>query len=72
MVLSSYLPGPPFWGLGRFRAPVSVQEAGLLCWNQVYETMRPHQALGYRTPDQFYQDWLKAHPNSKEVLSDMS
>ena len=33
------------------------QEAALLHWNQVYDTIRPHQALGYKTPDQFYQDW---------------
>jgi len=32
-------------------------EAALLRWNQVYETVRPHQALGYKTPEQFYQGW---------------
>jgi transposase InsO family protein len=47
-------------------------EVALLAWNQVYEQVRPHQALGYRTPDQFFQDWLKAHPPRKEALSDMS
>jgi len=31
-------------------------EAALLRWNQVYETVRPHQALGYKTPEQFYQE----------------
>jgi transposase InsO family protein len=45
--------------------------AKLQAWNHVYETVRPHQALGYLTPDAFYQQWLRTHPR-KEVLSDMS
>ena len=53
-------------------ADLGGQEAALLHWNQVYDTIRPHQALGYKTPDQFYQDWLIAHSTGKEVLSDMS
>jgi transposase InsO family protein len=45
----------------------------LLEWNRVYEQLRPHQALGYKTPEQFYQDWLAEHHRRKEqVLSDMS
>ena len=31
-------------------------EAAPLALNQVYERVRPHQALGYKTPEQFYQD----------------
>ena len=51
--------------------PRGLAEA-LLAWNYTYETVRPHQALGYRTPQQFYQDWLAAHPPGKEAVSDMS
>ena len=47
-------------------------EAALQAWNRVYEQVRPHQALGYKTPEQFYQDWIKTHSSKKEVLSDMS
>jgi transposase InsO family protein len=47
-------------------------EAALLHWNRVYETIRPHQALGYKTPEQFYQDWLAGHSPGKEALSDIS
>ncbi|MBI2862133.1 MAG: DDE-type integrase/transposase/recombinase [Chloroflexi bacterium] len=47
-------------------------EAALLAWNQVYERKRPHQALGYKTPEQFYQEWRKHHSTRKEALSDMS
>jgi len=35
---------------------VAGLEAALLRWNQVYETVRHHQALGYQTPERFYQE----------------
>lgn len=44
----------------------------LLAWNQRYESWRLHQALGYLTPDQFFQQWLSTHPQRKEPVSDMS
>jgi transposase InsO family protein len=31
----------------------------LRAWETVYNTVRPHQALGQLTPDEFYQRWLK-------------
>ena len=47
-------------------------EEALLAWNRTCETVRPHHALGYKTPDQFYHHWLNANATRKEVLSDMS
>jgi transposase InsO family protein len=44
----------------------------LLAWNHRYESWRLHQALGYLTPDQFYQQWLSNQPQRKEAVSDMS
>ena len=44
----------------------------LLAWNLTCETARPHQALGYKTPEQFYQHWLNTNATGKEVLSDLS
>jgi putative transposase len=44
----------------------------LLAWNHRYESRRPHHALGYLTPDQFYADWLARQPQRKEAVSDMS
>jgi transposase InsO family protein len=29
-------------------------------WERIYNTVRPHQALGYRTPDQFLRDLARA------------
>jgi transposase InsO family protein len=52
---------------------LSQLEDALLAWNHTYETVRPHQALGYKTPHQFYLDWLAQQPSArKETLSDMS
>ena len=34
-------------------------EQALLAWNHTHESVRPHQAMGYKTPDQFYSDLLK-------------
>ena len=43
----------------------------LLAWDRTYETVRPHQALGCKTPDQFYRHWLNNN-KGKEALSDFS
>jgi transposase InsO family protein len=29
----------------------------LLAWERVYNTVRPHQSLGYLTPQQFLTQW---------------
>ncbi len=34
----------------------------LRAWETVYNTVRPHQALGYQTPWEFYQQWLATQP----------
>ena len=61
-----------FYQVEELPADLGGQEAALLRWNDIYQTVRPHQALGYKTPDQFYQDWLTAHQKREEVLSDIS
>jgi putative transposase len=30
-------------------------------WHKTYNYIRPHQSLGYLTPNEFYQRWLKEH-----------
>jgi transposase InsO family protein len=43
-------------------------EAALQHWNRhIYERVRPHEALGYKTPEEFYQYWLKTH-SIKKIL----
>jgi len=46
--------------------------AALAAWNAIDETVRPHQALGYLTPDEFYARWLAAQHEGEEAVSDMS
>jgi putative transposase len=60
-----------FYQVEDLPADLGGLEAALLSWNRVYEQVRPHQALGYKTPEQFYQDWLKINYTRQEVLSDM-
>lgn len=48
-------------------------ERQLLAWNAVYEDVRPHQALGYLTPNEFYAKWVAEQVTRKEAAaSDMS
>jgi putative transposase len=61
-----------FYQVEELPAELDGIEAALLAWNRVYERVRPHQALGYKTPEQFYQEWLTTHSRREEALSDMS
>ena len=44
--------------------PWSVPELNqhALAWERVYNTVRPHQALGYKTPKQFLEEFALARP----------
>lgn len=48
-----------FYQVEELPADLRGLEAALLAWNRVYETVRPHQALAYKTPEQFYQKWVQ-------------
>ena len=59
---------------GRFRDEflygvlfASLEESRVLVegYRQEYNTDRPHQSLGYLTPSEFKDRWLKDHPNLK-------
>jgi len=34
-------------------------------WNRIYNYVRPHQALNYLTPAEFYENWLKEHKTKR-------
>jgi len=36
---------------------IAELRAELLAWEQTYNTVRPHQALGYLTPLEFLEQW---------------
>jgi transposase InsO family protein len=43
----------------------------VVAWNAVYEDVRPHEALGYLTPNEFYARWRTQHPDPTAVVSDI-
>lgn len=45
----------------------SLVTAGLK-WEQTYNEIRPHQALGYLTPQEFYELWLKDRQAAEKIL----
>ena len=53
-------------------ASVAELEAKLLAWNHVYEDIRPHEALGYLTPNEFYAQWVAERAPVAAAVSDMS
>ena len=50
-------------------ADPTVAELGaeLRDWETVYNTVRPHQALGYLTPREFLDKWNQQHARKEEV-----
>ena len=46
---------------------IAESRTGLLGWEQVYNTVRPHQALGYLSPLEFLKQW-KENQKKKEAL----
>lgn len=48
-----------FYGRGNSFKPFIEQQVALRKWEYVYNWIRPHQALGYFTPMEFYQLWKK-------------
>jgi putative transposase len=37
-------------------------------WDKVYNHIRPHQSLDYLTPAEYYQAWVKVHPQPSVSL----
>ncbi len=63
-----------FYQVEEMPAHLGGIEAALLQWNHVLPSGRTillHQALAYKTPEQFYQDWLTTHTRKEGLLSDM-
>ena len=54
-----------FYHVQELPADIGGLETALLAWNHVYETRRPHQALGYLTPERFYQQWVATNHQKK-------
>jgi transposase InsO family protein len=46
-----------FYAQGNLYKSFAEQEAALVRWEHIYNFVRPHQALGYLTPMEFYRLW---------------
>lgn len=58
-----------FYGQGNIYPTFKEQKTALSRWEQVYNYERPHQALGYLTPIQFYKLW-KENPKRAYAIKD--
>ncbi len=55
-----------FYEVTNFSLDVASLNRELLAWENIYNTIRPHQALGYLTPLAFWKRWQEEHPPDKE------
>ena len=46
-----------FYEVSEFSLEMAALNQELRAWEQVYNTVRPYQALGYLTPQQFLSQW---------------
>lgn len=56
-----------FYGRGNSFLPFNEQKEALRKWEYVYNNIRPHQALGYLTPMEFYKLWKKNPKKAYEI-----
>jgi transposase InsO family protein len=52
-----------FYEVHDISAELRTHNNQLEAWEQVYNHVRPHQALGYLTPAQFVTEWFQKHPD---------
>ena len=57
-----------FYQRGNSRLSYEEQKSKLLAWERRYNEERPHQALGYLTPMEFYQLW-KRDPEAAQAIA---
>ena len=55
-----------FYEVNDFPLEIAALNQQLRAWEITYNTVRPHQALGYLTPLAFWQRWRAEHPPDKE------
>ena len=53
-----------FYECSNAEPTVAALGAELLVWETTYNTVRPHQALGYLTPAEFLDRWRQDHADS--------
>lgn len=54
-----------FYEVTEFSLEMATLNQELLAWEHIYNTIRPHQALGYLTPHQFVTQWQHQRKEAK-------
>lgn len=57
-----------FYHRGNAFLPFQEQKESLMRWERRYNTERPHQALGYLTPMEFYRLWKKSPDKAHDIV----
>src|SRR3990167_1162249 len=57
-----------FYRRGGFRKTFEEQQKALAEWEHLYNFIRPHQALGYLTPMQFYALWKQSPERARSIV----
>jgi|GEM_PF-5336624 len=61
-VLTPYTHRVEFYEVEDIALSMEEHNKQLEAWDRTYNTIRPHQSLDYQTPAEYYQAWLKLHP----------
>ena len=56
-----------FWELSTGETTVESMRQELREWEVIYNTIRPHQALGYLTPMEYVNNWKQKQPTDQVV-----
>ncbi len=54
-----------FYEVTEFSLEVAALNRELLAWEHTYNTVRPHQTMGYKTPHQFVTQWYHQRKEAK-------
>ena len=54
-----------FYEVDEGKLEIAALNKRLLAWEHTYNTIRPHQALGYFTPYQFLTQWQRLRKEAK-------
>ncbi|MEK7174441.1 MAG: integrase core domain-containing protein, partial [Patescibacteria group bacterium] len=58
-----------FYQQGHIRFDFNTMRRKLKEWQRIWNEVRPHQALNYLTPRQYYEKWQRGRLPSKDVIT---
>lgn len=58
-----------FYQQGKICQSINAMQEKLLSWETVWNTVRPHQALNYLTPQEYFLKWKNGNLPTKDVIT---